>query len=220
MKVELKQKKKAFTMLSNEIAKDINLSLKAKGMSLIIAHFPSDWTFYEEKLQDYTSDGKTAISNALKELEVSGYLFRKQLREKGRFSNKLWIFSDEKLSSEDLKDFTEMRKTDVGKNDDGKPPATNTHSNQTKESNKKNTQKKNKRRAYYEFVNRLKDNALSYPDLTINFEDKRYCFAKINGQLLLQDVVSKIILSKIHADRIYQKMALSLDLVIDREIVK
>ena len=129
MKVTLQQKKKNFTMVSNIIAKDNTISLKAKGMCLILVHFPQDWHFYEEKLQDYTSDGKTAISNALKELEVSGYLFRKQLREKGRFSNKLWIFSDEKLSSEDLKDFNEKKKTNIGKTDSGKPLTTNTHSN-------------------------------------------------------------------------------------------
>lgn len=202
-----KLKKTNFTMISNVIVRDNQLSLKAKGMALILSHFPPNWHFYQEKLQDYVLDRRTAVSNALKELENRGYLKRMQIRENGRFSNKIWKFNDECILGSDE---TESRKTTT----------TNTHSNNIKESNKKNTQKKNKRRAYYEFVNRLKDNALSYPDLTINFEDKRYCFAKINGQLLLQDVVSKIILSKIHADRIYQKMALSLDLVIDREIVK
>lgn len=202
-----KLKKTNFTMISNVIVRDSQLSLKAKGMALILSHFPPNWHFYQEKLQDYSLDRRTAVSNALKELESRGYLKRTQIRENGRFSNKIWKFNDEYLLVDDKAD---CRKTTT----------TNTHSNNTKEGNKKNTQKKNKRRAYYEFVNRLKDNALSYPNLIIEFEDKRYCFAKINEQLLLQDVVSKIILSKIHADRIYQKMALSLDLVIDRGIVK
>lgn len=202
-----KLKKTNFTMISNVIVMDNQLSLKAKGMALILSHFPPNWHFYQEKLQDYVLDRRTAVSNALKELESRGYLKRTQTRENGRFSNKIWKFNDEYLLVDDKAD---CRKTTT----------TNTHSNNTKEGNKKNTQKKNKRRAYYEFVNRLKDNALSYPNLIIEFEDKRYCFAKINEQLLLQDVVSKIILSKIHADRIYQKMALSLDLIIDRGISK
>lgn len=216
MKVTLQQKKKNFTMVSNIIAKDNTISLKAKGMCLILVHFPQDWHFYEEKLQDYTSDGKTAISNALKELEVSGYLFRKQLREKGRFSNKLWIFSDEKLSSEDLKDFTEIGKTDVSKNDNGKPLTTNTHSNQTKESNKKNTQKKGRKKVYYEFVNVLKSNALEYPNLKVVFEDTIYSFVNKNGQMLLKDEASDIVLSKVHASKLYQKMANSLNVQIIR----
>lgn len=216
MKVNLQQKKKNFTMVSNIIAKDNTISLKAKGMCLILVHFPQDWHFYEEKLQDYASDGKTAISNALKELEVSGYLFRKQLREKGRFSNKLWIFSDEKLSSEDLKDFTEMRKTDVGKNDNQKPLTTNTHSNQTKESNKKNTQKKGRKKAYYEFVNVLKSNSMEYPNLKVVFEDITYSFINKNGQMLLKDEASDIVLSKVYASKLYQKMANSLNVQIIR----
>lgn len=202
-----KLKKTNFTMISNVIVMDNQLSLKAKGMALILTHFPPNWHFYQEKLQDYVLDRRTAVSNALKELESRGYLRRTQLRENGKFANKIWEFNDEYVLVDDK---AECRKTTT----------TNTHSNNIKESNKKNTQKKNKRRAYFEFVNRLKDNALSYPNLIIEFEDKKYCFAKINRQLLLQDVVSKIILSKIHADRIYQKMALSLDLVIDRGIVK
>lgn len=200
-----KLKKTNFTMISNVIVRDNQLSLKAKGMALILSHFPSNWHFYQDKLQDYTIDRRTAIANALKELESRGYLNRIQTRENGRFSNKVWKFNDECVLGDD-------------KTESGKTATTNTHSNYIKESNKKNTQKKNKRRAYYEFVNRLKDNALSYPNLTIKFEDKKYCFAKVNEQLLLQDLKSKIILSKIHADRMYQKMAVSLDLVIDRGI--
>ncbi|ARU48109.1 hypothetical protein Sdiek1_0943 [Sulfurospirillum diekertiae] len=146
MKVEFKQKKKNFSMVSNVIAKDNTISLKAKGICLILVHFPENWHFYEEKLQDYTNDGKTAISNALKELEFSGYLYRKQLREKGRFASKVWIFSDEGLSQDDLRDFLEIRKTDIGKNDSGKSSTTNTHSNQTKECNKKNPQKKGRKK--------------------------------------------------------------------------
>ena len=192
-------------MISNVIVRDNQLSLKAKGMALILSHFPPNWHFYQEKLQDYALDRRTAVSNALKELENRGYLKRTQYRKNGKFANKIWEFNDEYVLVDDK---AESRKTTT----------TNTHSNNIKESNKKNTQKKNKRRAYYEFVNRLKDNALSYPDLTVEFENKKYCFTKINGQLLLQDLKSKIILSKIHADKIYQKMAVSLDLVIDRGI--
>lgn len=207
MKVEFKQKKKNFTIISNTIVRDINISLKAKGMSLIIAHFPCDWVFYEENLQNYTNDGKTAISNALKELEVNGYLYREQLREKGKFSNKIWVFSDEKLNSDNLEELTGIRKTDVGKNDSGKSSTTNTHSTKTKESNKKIIQKNGRKKAYYEFVNVLKSNASAYPHLKVVFEDIIYSFANIDGQLLLKDKASGIVLSKVHASKLYQKMA-------------
>lgn len=143
MKVALKQKKKSFTMVSNKIAQDSQLSLKAKGIALLIAHFPDDWHFYEEKLQDYTTDRRTAIANAIIELEMAEYLLRKQLRKKGRFANKIWIFNDEGLTEDDINELCpECRKTDVDKNDNEKSTTTNTHSTNTNVINKKISQKK------------------------------------------------------------------------------
>lgn len=220
MKVELKQKRKNFTIISNLIAKDINISLKAKGMSLIIAHFPPDWIFYEEKLQECCIDKRTAISNALKELENAGYLHREQLREKGKFANKIWIFNDEGLSKDDiLGSNTECRKTDVGFSDFVKSPAINTHSINTQENNKKNPQKKGMKKKFYNFVNTLKENAKQYPNLQVIFENKVYCFELMNHQYLLKDVENDIILSKIAAEKLYQKMANSLDLKIVRGLI-
>lgn len=217
MKVNLKQKRKNFTIISNLLAKDTELSLKAKGMSLIIAHFPENWYFYEEKLQDYCKDKRTAIANALKELESAGYLFRKQLRVKGRFANKLWVFNDEKLSKEELSEInTECIKSDIGFSDFKKTTCSNTHSKHTKESNKKNTQKKGRKKKFYDFVNLLKQSAEQYPDLQIEFENKTYSFANVNGQLLLKDQENNIILSKIHAERLYQKMANSFEVKVIR----
>ncbi|MBP6497823.1 MAG: hypothetical protein KA253_04020 [Campylobacteraceae bacterium] len=217
MKIDLKQKRKNFTIISNAIAKDINISLKAKGMSLIIAHFPSDWVFYEDKLQDYTKDGRMAISNAIKELEIHGYLFRKQMRRDGRFDKKIWIFSDEGLTNNDIEDaLTECRKSDIGKNDNEKSGTTNTHSIKTNEQNKKNSQKKERKKKFYDFVNVLKANAMEYPNLEIVFEAHLYSFANINGQLFLKDKASGIVLSKVHASKLYQKMANSTKIQIIR----
>jgi hypothetical protein len=217
MKVNLKQKRKNFTIISNILAKDANISLKAKGMSLIIAHFPDDWHFYEEKLQEFCMDKRTAIANALKELENAGYLHRKQLREKGRFANKVWIFSDEGLSEDDILGITtECRKPDIGKTDHGKSHTTNTHSINTKEYKKKNTQKKGRKKKFYDYVNLLKQSAEQYPDLQVEFENKTYCFQNVNGQLLLKDKESDIILSKVAAERLYQKMANSFEVKVIR----
>ena len=185
----------------------MKISLKAKGMCLIIAHFPDNWNFYEEALKNYTIDGKTAIANALKELENSGYLHRKQLREKGRFGSKVWIFNDEGLCKDDLPDLTEIRKSDIGEVDSGKSSTINTHSIKTNEQNKKNSQKKGRKKKFYDFVNVLKSNAMEYSNLKIVFEDNTYSFANINGQLLLRDDKSDFVFSKNVASKLYQKMA-------------
>ncbi|WP_041963810.1 hypothetical protein [Sulfurospirillum cavolei] len=217
MKVEFKQKKKNFSMVSNIIVKDNSISLKAKGMCLILVHFPENWHFYEENLQECCIDKRTAISNALKELEDAGYLYREQLREKGKFSNKIWIFSDEGLSQDDILGAnTECRKTDVGFSGFVKSPTINTHSNNIQEYNKKNPQKRKRKKAYYEFVNVLKSNVIEYPNLKVLFEENTYTFVNINGQLLLKDETRNIVLSTIHASKLYQKMANSTNVQIIR----
>jgi hypothetical protein len=218
MKVNLKKKRKNFTIISNKLAKDSRISLKAKGMCLVLVHFPDDWHFYEEKLQDFCTDKRTAISNALKELETAGYLHREQLREKGRFANKVWVFSDEGLSEDDILGITtECKKTDVGFPDFGKSPTTNTHSYKyNNENKKKNTQKKDRKKKFYDYVNLLKQSGEQYPNLQVEFENKTYCFQNVNGQLLLKDKESDIILSKVAAERLYQKMANSLEVKVIR----
>lgn len=217
MRIHFKQKKKNFSIVSNILAKDASISLKAKGMCLILVHFPDDWSFYEEKLQDFALDGRTAIANALKELEQNGYLYRKQLREKGRFANKIWIFNDEGLTEEEIMEFcTDCRKAEICISDIGKSATTNTHSTKIKKENKKNTQKKGRKKSFYNFVNVLKSNAMQYPNLQIEFENKTYVFEIINGQYLLKDKESDIVLSKVAAEKLYQKMANSLDVKIIR----
>lgn len=217
MKVNLKKKKTNFTMLSNIIIQDSTISLKAKGMSLIIAHFPDDWVFIEETMKNYTSDARTAIANALKELEKAGYLKRYQMREKGKFSNKIWIFSDEGLSDEHINNvLAECRKPDIGFADIGKSTTTNTHSRNTKEEKKKNTQKKPKKKSFYDFVNILKASVEQYPNLIVKFEGIIYGFDNLNGKLLIKNYLTNQILSKIAAEKVYQKMANSTELEIIR----
>ncbi|MBE0515668.1 hypothetical protein [Sulfurimonas sp.] len=217
MRVNLKKKRKNFTIVSNILARDAKISLKAKGISLVIAHFSDDWNFYEEFLQEFCTDKRTAIANAIKELEVAGYLYRTQSRKRGRFSKNLWIFGDEGLSKEDISELcTDCGKTDNGFSDVRKSTTINTHSYNTKEYNKKNTQKKGPKRKFYHFVNVLKQNAEQYPNLQIEFENKKYCFQNVNGQLLLKDKESDIILSKVAAERLYQKMANSLEVKVIR----
>lgn len=41
-----------------------------------------------------TSDGKTSVKNAIKELDEHGYLKRKQKRENGKFGQFVYFISD------------------------------------------------------------------------------------------------------------------------------
>ena len=78
------EKSKNFTTINNEFIFNKNLSLKAKGLLCHLLALPNDWTLYVEEVQKWSTDGKSAIYSAFKELTDNGYMKREQIREKGK----------------------------------------------------------------------------------------------------------------------------------------
>ena len=78
------EKSKNFTTINNEFIFNKDLSLKAKGLLCHLLALPNDWTLYVEEVQKWSTDGKTAIYSAFKELTDNGYMKREQIREKGK----------------------------------------------------------------------------------------------------------------------------------------
>ena len=68
--------KKGFTVVQNEITKDVNISLKAKGLYLVIQAYISmpDRKWTKEDFRNLTKEGKKAFDSAWKELKDFGYL--------------------------------------------------------------------------------------------------------------------------------------------------
>lgn len=98
-------KDKNFTVISNDIFKDMRISLKAKGLLTTMLSCPDNWNYTIEGLSKITKDGKASIRSALAELEEYGYLERKQLRnDRGVFTDLEYIVYEKPLS--------ENRKTD------------------------------------------------------------------------------------------------------------
>ncbi len=68
--------KKGFTVVQNEITKDVTISLKAKGLYLVIQAYitmpDKKWT--KEDFLKLTKEGRKAFDSAWKELKESGYL--------------------------------------------------------------------------------------------------------------------------------------------------
>ena len=78
------EKSKNFTTINNEFIFNKDLSLKAKGLLCHLLALPNDWTLYVEEVQKWSTDGKSAIYSAFKELTDNGYMKREQIREKGK----------------------------------------------------------------------------------------------------------------------------------------
>lgn len=74
------QKSKNYTVISNNIFKNTQLSLKAKGLLSQMLSLPDDWDYTVAGLAKLSRDGRDSISSALKELENHGYLTRNRIR--------------------------------------------------------------------------------------------------------------------------------------------
>ncbi len=96
MAVLRKEKKSNFTVIDNEIFKDSQLSLKAKGLLCQMLSLPDNWEYSVQGLTKLTSDGTSAITSGLKELTDAGYFRREQRFKDGKFAGYEYIISETK----------------------------------------------------------------------------------------------------------------------------
>jgi predicted transcriptional regulator len=79
-------KRSNYTVVDNTFIRDMNLSMKAKGLMLLMLSLPPEWDYSVAGLSAICKEGMTAIRGALKELEECGYLCRERRNsEKGYF---------------------------------------------------------------------------------------------------------------------------------------
>lgn len=82
------EKNRNYTVMSNYHLRDTTLSLKAIGLLSKMLSLTEEWDYTTRGLASICKEGVDAIGVALKELEVRGYLVRRQLRdEKGRITD-------------------------------------------------------------------------------------------------------------------------------------
>lgn len=75
-----KHKNSNFTVVDNEILKNNKLSLKAKGLLVILLSLPNEWEFSVSGLSSLSKDGRDSTRSTLKELEKNGYLKMEQTK--------------------------------------------------------------------------------------------------------------------------------------------
>jgi DNA-binding transcriptional ArsR family regulator len=66
--------KNKFTVISNKLAQNNNLSLKARGLMCYFLSLPDDWIIYVDQLAKVMKEKKCAISSGLSELKEAGYV--------------------------------------------------------------------------------------------------------------------------------------------------
>lgn len=86
-------KNKDYTTVSNVHLKDINLSLKAKGLLTVMLSLPDDWDYSIAGLISICKESKKAIQSTLVELEENGYLTRIRVNDSsGRFDYEYTVY--------------------------------------------------------------------------------------------------------------------------------
>lgn len=82
-----------FTILDNSLLRSGLLSLRAKGLLVMLLSYPDNWKTSSENLAKVCLEGRDAIRSALRELEEAGYLRRiKRQDDAGRWISENYIF--------------------------------------------------------------------------------------------------------------------------------
>lgn len=91
-------KSKGFTVVYRAVAQDKRLSLKTRGLFLLMQSLPSDWSFSQTSLAKMAGVGRDQIRAALAELEKTGYLRREEKQSHdgtGRFARYDYVLQAE-----------------------------------------------------------------------------------------------------------------------------
>jgi predicted transcriptional regulator len=81
MNIKRIQKSKNYSIISNEILKRKDLSLKAKGLMSLILSLPDDWDLNVNGLVKIVKESKNTVYSILKELNGFGYVERKRITD-------------------------------------------------------------------------------------------------------------------------------------------
>ena len=81
MEIKRIQKTGNYSIISNEILKRKDLSLKAKGLMSLILSFPDSWELSVNGLVAIVKESKNTVYSILKELNGFGYVERKRITD-------------------------------------------------------------------------------------------------------------------------------------------
>ena len=96
--------KKGFTVVQNEITRDVKISLKAKGLYLVIQAYISmpDKKWTKEDFRNLTKEGKKAFDSAWKELKDFGYLKVHFMPDNGKWKTEYELLDEPDLGPHTL----------------------------------------------------------------------------------------------------------------------
>lgn len=93
--------RRGFTTVYREVAQDRRLSLKARGLFLLLQSLPETWQYTISGLATLAGTGKDQIRSGLAELLKVGYLVKEQAHDEGgKFAGNIFVLQEEAPLSE------------------------------------------------------------------------------------------------------------------------
>jgi len=87
-----------YTVISNEIFKDVNLSAKERGILCTILSLPPKWDLTINGLVSIMKDGRDSILSGMNDLRANGYVIRERKRVDGKYSGYDYTIYESKIS--------------------------------------------------------------------------------------------------------------------------
>lgn len=88
--------RKGFVVLYRSAAQDARLSLEARGLLVMMASLPDNWSYSETGLACKAGCGRQKVNRILRELIDAGYLLREQRHgEHGKFASCTYVLQEE-----------------------------------------------------------------------------------------------------------------------------
>lgn len=117
-----KGRRKGYAIVYRAVAQDKRLTLKARGLFLLMQSLPEDWNYTVGGLASVAGTGKDQIRGALQELMNTGYLIKEQSHDGGgKFSGNVYILQEEAPLSENPTTVGKTASPLSGKPSTGKP---------------------------------------------------------------------------------------------------
>lgn len=88
-----------YTTMSNHHLRNMEISLKAKGLLSVMLSLPDNWDYTIKGLSIINKEGLDSIRSTIHELELAGYVERQRIRDaKGRFRTAEYIIREKPIS--------------------------------------------------------------------------------------------------------------------------
>jgi hypothetical protein len=108
---------KDFTMLSNKLLQDCNITIEEKGLLVYLLSLPTDWVLYKKSLPEKTMESKGTIDRVFKQLQEKGYILSVKVIDPKTKVFKGWnhiVYEEPTLQIPDTREEPSSTKADVG----------------------------------------------------------------------------------------------------------